>query len=48
MKADARSLVFLDESGAHTNMTRLQGRAVRGQRVHTRVQLVWFDRRFES
>jgi hypothetical protein len=27
-------LVFLDESGAKTNMTRLWGRAPRGQRVH--------------
>jgi len=27
-------LVFLDESGAKTNMTRLRGRAPRGQRVH--------------
>jgi transposase len=26
--------VFLDESGAKTNMTRLRGRAPRGQRVH--------------
>ena len=28
------SLVFLDESGAKTNMTRLRGRALRGERVH--------------
>ena len=34
MKTDGRTLVFLDESGAQTNMTRLRGRAVRGQRVH--------------
>jgi transposase len=27
-------LIFLDESGAKTNMTRLRGRALRGQRVH--------------
>jgi transposase len=27
-------LVFLDESGAKTNMTRLRGRAPRGKRVH--------------
>jgi transposase len=27
-------LIFLDESGAKTNMTRLRGRAQRGQRVH--------------
>jgi transposase len=27
-------LVFLDESGAKTNMTRLRGRAQRGERVH--------------
>jgi len=26
--------VFLDESAANTNMTRLRGRALRGQRVH--------------
>ena len=30
---DARRLVFIDESGAKTNMTRLRGRALRGQRV---------------
>jgi len=27
-------LIFLDESGAKTNLTRLRGRAQRGQRVH--------------
>jgi transposase len=27
-------LIFLDESGAKTNMTRLRGRAARGERVH--------------
>jgi transposase len=27
-------LIFLDESGAKTNMTRLRGRAARGHRVH--------------
>ena len=31
---DPSRLVFLDESGAKTNMTRLRGRAPRGQRVH--------------
>ena len=31
---DARTLVFLDESVAKTNMTRLRGRAPRGERVH--------------
>ena len=30
----ARSLVFIDESGAKTNMTRLYGRAPRGERAH--------------
>ena len=30
---DARRFVFLDESGAKTNMTRLYGRAPRGQRA---------------
>lgn len=29
-------MIFLDESGAKTNMTRLRGRAPRGQRVHAR------------
>jgi len=29
-------LVFLDEAGAKTNLTRLRGRAPRGQRVHAR------------
>lgn len=31
---DPRRLVCLDESGAKTNMTRLRGRAPRGQRLH--------------
>ena len=33
-QADAGSLVFLDESAAKTNLTRLRGRAPRGERVH--------------
>lgn len=32
-RVDPRRLVFLDESGAKTNMTRRRGRAPRGQRV---------------
>lgn len=32
-QVDPRRLVFLDESGAKTNMTRRRGRAPRGQRV---------------
>lgn len=32
-----RRFLFIDESGAKTNMTRLYGRAPRGQRVHDRV-----------
>lgn len=31
---DPARLVFLDESGAKTNMTRLRGRAIKGERVH--------------
>ena len=31
---DVKRLVFLDESGAKTNMTRLRGRAPRGERVY--------------
>ena len=31
---DPARLIFLDESGAKTNMTRLRGRAPRGQRLH--------------
>lgn len=31
---EASRLVFVDESGAKTNMTRLRGRAQRGQRVY--------------
>jgi len=31
---DPAKLIFLDESGAKTNLTRLRGRAARGQRVH--------------
>lgn len=34
---EASHLVFLDESGAKTNMTRLRGRAPRGQRVYDSV-----------
>jgi len=33
MRRDAWRLVFIDESGAKTNMTRLRGRGRRGQRV---------------
>lgn len=29
-------MIFLDESGAKTNLTRLRGRAPKGQRVHAR------------
>ena len=31
---DPARLIFLDESGAKTNLTRLRGRAPRGERVH--------------
>jgi transposase len=31
---DPARLIFLDESGAKTNLTRLCGRALRGERVH--------------
>ena len=34
---DARRLVFVDESGFHTSMTRLRGRAPRGKRAYGRV-----------
>lgn len=35
-------MIFLDESGAKTNLTRLSGRALRGRRVHaTRPQGHW-------
>ncbi len=33
---DPAKLIFLDESGAKTNLTRLCGRAPRGERVHAR------------
>jgi transposase len=33
MRLDGRGLVFVDESSAKTNMTRLRGRALRGRRV---------------
>lgn len=33
---DPANLVFLDESGAKTNMTRLRGRAPKGERVYDR------------
>lgn len=33
-KLDPTKLVFIDESGAKTNMTRLRGRAPRGKRLH--------------
>ncbi|HBJ85555.1 MAG TPA: hypothetical protein DDZ88_17090, partial [Verrucomicrobiales bacterium] len=35
LRLRAWRLVFLDESGAKTNMTRLRGRAPRGRRLHT-------------
>ena len=34
---DARRLVFVDESGFHTSMTRLRARAPRGERAYGRV-----------
>lgn len=34
VKLDPARLVFIDESGAKTNMTRLRGRAPRGERLH--------------
>ncbi len=34
---DARRLVFIDESGFHTSMTRLRARAPRGQRAYGKV-----------
>jgi len=34
---DARRLVFIDESGFHTSMTRLRARAPRGKRAYGRV-----------
>ncbi len=36
-RIDPKRLVFLDESGAKTNLTRLRGRAPKGQRVHASV-----------
>ncbi len=34
---DARRLVFIDESGFHTSMTRLRARAPRGERAYAKV-----------
>jgi hypothetical protein len=34
---DARRLVFVDESGFHTSMTRLYARAPRGERAYGKV-----------
>ena len=34
---DPAKLIFLDESGAKTNLTRLWGRALKGQRVHASI-----------
>ena len=36
-RVDPRSLVFVDECGTHTSMTRLRARAPKGQRAHGRV-----------
>jgi len=36
-RADARRLIFIDETWAKTNMTRLRGRAPRGERLIGRV-----------
>jgi len=33
---DPAKLIFLDESGAKTNLTRLRGRALKGERVYAR------------
>ena len=41
---DAGSLIFLDETGANTGMTRLYGRAVDGERVVDYVPDVRFER----
>jgi transposase len=38
---DRQRLVFVDESGAHTAMTRTHGRAPRGQRLHGAVPGRW-------
>ena len=34
---DARRLVFIDESGFHTSMTRLKARAPKGERAYGKV-----------
>ncbi len=36
-RLDARRLVFVDESGLHTSMTRLYARAPKGQRAYGKV-----------
>ena len=36
-KLDPKKLIFIDETWAKTNMTRLYGRAPRGQRLHAKV-----------
>jgi transposase len=41
---DASKLVFLDESGVNTGMTRLYGRGARGERVNDYVPNVRFER----
>lgn len=41
---DANKLVFLDESGINTGMTRLYGRSTRGKRVDDYVPNVRFER----
>lgn len=33
-RVDPRNLVFVDEAGVHLGMTRLHGRALRGERVY--------------
>jgi transposase len=37
LELDPSRLIFLDESGAKTNMTRLRGRAPKGERAHAHV-----------
>lgn len=38
---DARRLVFVDESGFHTSVSRLRARAPRGKRAYGKVQRNW-------
>src|SRR5277367_2327113 len=43
MQAEPHRLVFIDETGTNTKMTRARGRCERGERLRSRADCVWVD-----